>query len=344
MRLRYTLIALVVLIAAAGSSLLSDRDSAHDMTSAAVEFLGALSEEEMAITVLEFESEQRVDWHFIPKKHRKGIQIRDMDSRQRQLAYRLLRSALSQMGYDKSLRVMELESLLHEQEKTRNGRFARDALRYYVTVFGSPSESGRWGLSVEGHHLSLNFVVHEGQVVSSTPQFLGANPAVIDKDYGDEFARGTRVLATEEIVAFDLLRSLNAEQRQLAVIAEQAPREIRAAGDPQPPLDSPQGLTVAQMTAEQVSFMRTLVEEYLRAMPGDVAQVRREAIDNAGWGKIHFAWAGANKPGIGHYYRIQGPTFLIEFVNTQPDAEGNPANHIHCVWRDAAGDFGIPLR
>ena len=77
---------------------------------------------------------------------------------------------------------------------------------------------------------------------------------------------------------------------------------------------------------------------------GDVAAARVDAIEEAGFDHVHFAWAGASKPGTGHYYRIQGPTFLVEFVNTQPDAAGNPASHIHLIWRDTAGDFGVPIK
>ena len=79
-------------------------------------------------------------------------------------------------------------------------------------------------------------------------------------------------------------------------------------------------------------------------MPAEVATERLSAIEQAGFEKVYFAWMGAEKPGIGHYYKIQGPTFLIEFVNTQADAAGNPANHIHCLWRDMRGDFGIPIK
>ena len=156
--------------------------------------------------------------------------------------------------------------------------------------------------------------------------------------------KGTRILKQEELLAFELLASLTPEQRKAAVIAEKAPAEIRAAGEAQPPTAAPEGVSADKLSPEQQAILRKLLAEYAASMPADVAEGRLGAIEKAGLGAVHFAWAGAEKPGIGHYYKIQGKTFLIEFVNTQPDAAGNPANHIHCIWRDMAGDFGIPLK
>ena len=199
------------------------------------------------------------------------------------------------------------------------------------------------GLSVEGHHLSFNFVVDQGRIVSSTPQFMAANPAEVKDDYLPEVKLGTRVLAKEESLAFALVNTLSAEQAATAIIADKAPQEIRGAGDPQPPQDTAVGIVASQLQPEQLKLLRELMSEYIQAMPTEVAAQRSTEIEKAGVDKIHFAWAGATKPGIGHYYRVQGPTFLIEFVNTQPDAAGNPANHIHCVWRDMRGDFALPI-
>ncbi|MFP6659013.1 MAG: DUF3500 domain-containing protein, partial [Pirellulales bacterium] len=157
-------------------------------------------------------------------------------------------------------------------------------------------------------------------------------------------AVGTRVLAKEELLAFDLVRSFDDKQRGAAVIAEKAPREIRNAGAPHPPTEPAAGIDASQLNKGQRKTLHALIEEYCSAMPYDVAEQRLAAIEKAGWNKIHFAWAGPFKEGIGHYYRVQGPTFLIEFVNTQPDTAGNPANHIHCVWRDMHGDFALPVK
>ena len=317
--------------------------SGAEMTKSAERFLATLTGKQRSHTQLALDTPKRVDWHFIPKDNRKGLQIKEMTAPQRRAALALLRSALSQVGYDKSTKIMQLETILHELEKKRNGRHARDPERYYFTIFGQPAAEGRWGLSVEGHHLSLNFVVDKQQVVASTPQFMGTNPGLVRDDYVPGIKKGTRLLAKEESLAFQLVNSFTPQQRQAGVISEKAPREIRNAGSAQPPAEPAVGLAAAKMTGEQVKTLRGLVEEYIRSMPDDVARRRQTAIKKAGLENIQFAWAGATQPGIGHYYRIQGPTFLIELVNTQPDAAGNPANHIHSVWRDPAGDFGIPV-
>ena len=129
----------------------------------------------------------------------------------------------------------------------------------------------------------------------------------------------------------------------MAVLSDEAPKDIRGPADPQPPRDAAVGLPAAKMSDAQRDVLRKLIEAYCAAMPETVAGERLAAIDAAGFENIHFAWMGADKPGVGHGYRVQGPTFLIEFNNTQPDAQGNPANHIHSVFRDLRGDFALPI-
>ena len=305
-------------------------------------FLGTLDADQKRIALLDYDVPQRVDWHFIPKEERKGVQVRDMTDAQRNAAHELLRNALSQVGYDKAVQIMDLESLLHELEGGES-RFARDPLRYYFTVFGEPSATDRWGLSVEGHHLSVNFVMDGGEIVSSTPQVYCANPATVKNENGTGVKVGTRVLKDEEQLAFDLVNLLSDEQKKAAIIDATAPREVREPGSPQPPQDPPVGVPASDLSKPQRKLLRQLVNVYIDAMHAEVAEVRSIEIDAAASAGGPCAWAGATEPGIGHYYRVQGPTFVIEFVNTQPDAAGNPANHIHAVWRDMRGDFGLPV-
>lgn len=313
-----------------------------NVVAAAETFVATLSDEQKEIVIKEYDSEERVGWHFIPKDERKGLQVKHMKGEQRRAAMDLLRSSLSRAGFRKARTIMKLEGLLAELEKGRDGGPIRDTERYYFTLFGSPGE-GRWGLSMEGHHLSLNFVLEGNQVISSTPAFFAANPGVV-KNAGAGIKKGTRVLADEELLAFDLVNSLSAKQKTKGIIAEKAPREIRAAGEPQPPTEAPAGIGAKELTDDQMATLKKLITTYSDAMRPAVARARLAKIEKAGPQKVHFAWAGATEPGIGHYYRVQGPTFLIEFVNTQPDAAGNPANHIHCVWRDMAGDFALPIK
>ncbi len=334
-------LALLLLFVAGGWMWTAHAGPGADMTRDAQRFLQSLSGDQRAQATMPFDGSDRVAWHFIPKPDRKGLQIRDMSQEQRKAAFALLSSALSEVGYDKSRQIMELESILHALEKNRPNGNIRDALRYYFTLFGEPELDTRWGLSVEGHHLSLNFVVNAGRVVAHTPAFLGANPAEVKSDVGVGPGKGTRTLAKEEDLAFRLLHAFNETQRQTVMIADKAPREMRAAGEAHPPSTTPEGLPAGKMNEQQVETLWALIEAYLENMPASIAKARRSEIKNADFDRVHFAWAGASRPGIGHYYRVQGPTFLIEFVNTQPDAQGNPANHIHSIWRNMAGDFGI---
>jgi hypothetical protein len=304
-------------------------------------FLETLTEEQRSQALMAYDSPQRVDWHFIPKVDRKGLMIRDMNAAQRTAALRLVRAALSEMGYDKTTRIMQLEGVLRQLEGD-GGQWERDPEKYYLTLFGAPDNEAAWGMSFEGHHLSLNFSCRDGQIVDSTPQFFAANPATVMSDVAGPIKRGTRVLRDEEQFAFDLLQSLTDAQRSQAIIAPEAPAEIRFAGEAQAAAGDPVGIPLRELDEPQQRQLRELVLVYVDAVTDKVAQSRRQLIERDGWENVHFAWAGASQPGIGHYYRIQGAEFLIEFVNTQADAEGNPANHIHSVWRDLRGDFDLP--
>ena len=305
-------------------------------------FLATLEDDQKAVAMLPYDSPKRVDWHFIPKKTRKGLVLSEMNDAQRTAAMRLVRAALSEAGYDKTNKIMMLEGVLREMEgEDRN--WARDPEMYYVTLFGEPSDADAWGLSFEGHHVSLNFVCRGGKVVDSTPQFFASNPSIVKNEVTGPLGKGTRVLRGEEEIAFRLVNDLSTEQLKQAVIAEEAPAEIRFAGDAQAKVGDPEGIPFSGLKLKQQLMLKKLVDVYVGAVADPVAKERRDSIKKSGWKNVHFAWAGAMKPGVGHYYRIRGEEFLIEFVNTQADPAGNPANHIHCVWRDLTGDFDLSV-
>ncbi|MBC7855947.1 MAG: DUF3500 domain-containing protein [Pirellulaceae bacterium] len=341
---------LFALVATSAWSYYRRAGAGEGMTAQAEKFLATLTADQKKIAVLPFDSDARLGWHFIPfpdtdgKPGRKGLQVRNMDENQRKAATALLQSALSEVGYTKATKIMAMEALLKELEKSKTGTPLRDTDRYYFTVFNAPSPGGKWGLSVEGHHLSLNFVIDKGHVTSSTPTAFAANPATVMKEIIPAIPKGTRILKGEEQLAFDLLASLTPEQKKVVIVADKPMEEVRNAGKPQPATDGPEGIAAATLTSEQTKTLRSLISEYAASMPADVAEERLAAIDKSGFEKVHFVWMGAEKPGIGHSYRVQGPTFQIEFVNRQPDAAGNEANHIHCLWRDVRGDFGIPIK
>jgi hypothetical protein len=311
------------------------------MAEAADAWLASLDADDRDTATMDFDDPARLDWHNIPKPERKGIQLRDMSPEQQELCHALLRSALSEDGYEKAARILSLENNLHEGEKNTPGSPFRDPLRYFLTIFGEPGDEGTWGWSFEGHHFSLNFVIADGEVVCDTPNFWGANPATVKVFVEDGPQVGTRTLADEEQLAFDLLASLDSSQRERAVQSDKAPDDYRGPGTPQPPQAPPVGLPGADMSDQQKKTLHALLVAYSGHLADDLAEARMAEIDGRGLDDVHFAWWGAQQPGVGHYYRVQGPTFVLELVNIQSDPAGNPANHIHSVWRSLSGDFGV---
>lgn len=313
---------------------------AKAMTQAAQEYLSSLTPEQKAVATMDYDNPERMDWHNIPKEKRKGLQFKNMDAKQRQLCLGLLQASLSGVGYEKATRIMSLEANLREGEKNLKGGHLRDPERYFLTIFGTPSTEGDWGYSFEGHHLSLNFAVHNGQVVGDTPSFWGANPATVHVYVAGGPEVGTRTLAKEEQLAIDLVGSLDKDQFQKAMLSADAPKEYRGGGEAKAPEYLAEGLAYSDMNPNQQKVLRDLLTTYSANLAPNLAKTRLTAIEDSGWERVHFAWAGSTKPGVGHYYRIQGPTFVLELVNVQEDPQGNPANHIHSVWRNTHGDFG----
>lgn len=318
--------------AAARTSLEMESESAMRMAEAATAFLAFLTPEQRARTVFPVESEERLNWHYIPRE-RHGLPLEEMDGSQRKLAYALLSSGLSRRGYAKALDIMSLESILKDLEGAAR-RFPRDPDLYHFTVFGTPSDESPWGWRVEGHHLSINILIVGGRWIAPTPNFFGANPARVPNGP----LAGWRILAAEEDLGRQLLLSLDEEQLTRAIIDTEAPADIITQAEPRVKIDAPTGIPAADMTEDQKQLFMDLVLEYTSRMPSDVADARMNLIEKDGVGHIHFAWAGSHKPGEGHYYRLHGPSFLVEYDDTQ-----NNANHIHTVWRDLRDDWGEDL-
>jgi hypothetical protein len=320
-----------------GAATFASQKSAAAMTRAANQFLSALTPQQKTRAMMPFDHEDRLRWHFIPNEMfpRKGLMIKDMNEAQRRLAHDLLRSGLSARGYNKVTAIIELEDILRAIET--GGKMARDKEEYLFSVFGSPAVKGNWGWRVEGHHISLRFTIADGAVsrqLSSSPMFLGANPAEV-RD-GDK--KGLRVLGDEEDAARALVTALSADQQKQAIINAVAPNDIVTMNknDISPLPD--QGVTFASLQPNQQALLTRLIEVYTSNMETDIAAERMAKIKGAGMDRVRFAWAGEIEKGKKHYYMIQGPTFLVEYDNTQ-----NNGNHIHSVWRDFNGDFGRDL-
>ncbi len=304
------------------------------MLPAARAFLAALTPDQKAQASYPFNSDERFHWFYTPVS-RKGISLKEMNAAQRKAAMALLHAGLSEKGYTKAETIRQLENVLREVEQGRGP--TRDPDLYFFTFFGEPTDTGAWGWRYEGHHCSQNWTIVNGKSISglaTSPQFFGANPAEVRNGP----MKGTRPLAAEEDLGRSLVKSLNAEQQKQAILSTDAAGDILTTNTRTAAIQEDRGITYSQLTKDQQGTLLALIEEYLGAQPQKVAQAHLEKIRQSGFDNIKFAWMGGIEPGQGHYYRVQGKTFLIEFDNTQ-----NNANHIHCVWRDFNGDWGEDL-
>jgi hypothetical protein len=302
---------------------------ADEMRKAAVAWLEA-SAELRSKAVFAAEDPERQNWNFVPMS-RKGAPLGDMNARQRELAHNLLRSALSQRGFLQATTIISLELVLREIEKND----MRDPERYFLTIFGKPQTDTTWGWRFEGHHLSLNFMIIDGKQVTVAPSFFGSNPADSARD-----GAKVRPLGEEEDLARALVKSLDRDQRQAAIFQEIAPRDIITGTHRTVERLEPAGISFTKLTSDQQQKLKELVGIYVNRYRPELAREDLQRIEKSGWQAVSFGWAGGLEKGQGHYYRVQGPTFLLEYDNTQ-----NRANHIHTVWRDLERDFGgDPLR
>jgi hypothetical protein len=303
---------------------------AADMADAAKTFLAALTPEQKAKATFTLDNSERINFHFIPRP-RNGLPFKEMTPAQHLLGYALLNSALSQRGYLKATTIMSLDEILRDLEQGRGP--TRDPELYFVSIFGEPGPNATWGWRVEGHHLSLNILLADGHI-AVTPSFFGSNPG----ETRNGPRTGLRILGAEEDLGRQLVQSLTAEQRAVGVFTNVAPREIITGTNHSVSALSPAGISAAKLDKSQSALLHQIVEEYARRYRAELADVELKKIHDTGPDKLFFAWAGGIAPGEGHYYRVQGATFLLEYDNTQ-----NNANHIHTVWRDFEHDFGDDL-
>ena len=337
------------------------------MTDAVSAWLDSLNEDQRAKASLTFEdTAERTSWAYFPRMT-KGLPLLEMDARQQKLANAFIAGALSFQAYAKVVMVMASESLVNLMEGGRLDAF-RDPRRYFLAVFGSPGGE-RWGWRFEGHHVVLNFTLAGGEIVSPTPLFIGAQP--VEVPHGHSMV--LRACAEEEDAARELLGSLDGDRKREAIISDIAPPDFVLMNSPvvpdsalpggieAPPLLAniiaeakamalerrealrferarPRGLPASTMDTSQRKLLSELIDVYVDRLPDPLAAIEREGIDRAGIDGVHFAWAGGTERRRPHYYRLQGPSFLVEYDNTQ-----NDVNHVHSVWRDPDRDFGGDL-
>ncbi len=313
-----------------------ESDFVRSMTTAVHHAIEVLTVEQKRAACIEFSDRERFNWHYTPRA-RKGIALKEMTQTQRNAGMALFRLVLSKEGMTKSQQIIDLENALRVIENRPNNDTYRDPENYVFLFYGEPSEKP-WGWRFEGHHLSLHFTVVDG-IVSFTPGFMGSNPATVLPDVPQ---KGLRVLAEEQDLAFELLNSLNAGQQQKAVLGGKAPDDLLTTNTMKVSINPIEGISMKDLTPKQRNIFKKLIQVYLQRYHITLKKQQWEALEKAGSDQIHFAWMGDRKPqigaGHGHYYRIHGPTILIEFDNTQ-----NGGNHIHSVVRDLTNDFGEDL-
>lgn len=295
-------------------------------------FLTSLDEEQLEKVQKPFENGSRQLWHFLPGQMwpRAGIMLKDLNKTQKELAFDMLRDHVSESGFKKIMGIVNLENILRDLGGDKK---VRDPEKYFIAIYGDPLEDKLWAWSFEGHHLSFNFTV-SGNVVNMTPRFMGANPAVVPSGKYE----GMRTLAEEDDMGIELINSLDSSQREIAIFSTEPYYEIVTSNATEVGPLTKVGIKMSELSKNQQKLLNDLIMEHLSAMPKDLAAKRLEKIKMEESKEIRFGWAGATTLGQGHYYRIQGKSFLIEFDNAV-----NGANHIHTVWRDFDGDFGKDL-
>lgn len=299
-----------------------------ELVAAADGFVGQLSEDMREQAIFAHGAAEQFDWHYVPRS-RPGVSLEQLNPAQRRALFRLLQASTGRSGYRQAIGVIALEGILWQMQSRADFRHPG---RYFATLYGQPARDKAWGWRLEGHHLSLNFTAHAGQIVASTPAFWGANPARVPS--GSHL--GWRALAKQEELAFALLNSLSDEQRSKAIISRQAPREILTGVARRVDPFAEGGLAVESMSVSQRAALTSLIDSFLDTAVDAVAHRVRQRLSDAD--DLRFVWAGATSPGEPHYYRIQSSALIIEYDNYQ-----NGANHVHAVWRDPSNDFGENL-
>lgn len=332
----FLLLFLASLTLTASAQVVAPQRVKDDMVEAAQAFWQSLTPAQRTQTGFKFGDEERVNWYFVPHD-RKGLVLKQMTAEQRKLAWALLKTGLSDGGYEKAEQIVDLENVLRVIENRPPNDTYRNPEGYYVSLFGDIGSNEPWGWRFEGHHLSVQFTSLTGRVLALTPLFMGSNPGQVRIDVPQ---KGREIMKEETQRSFELLRSLNEQQLTQAMLAKKAFGNIMTGNSRRVSLERMDGLTYADMNADQKKQFLNLLKIYLNRYRVTLAKQQLDRIEKAGLDQLRFAWAGETTPDskIGYYYRIHGPMLLIEYDNTQ-----NDANHVHTVVRDLTNDFGDDL-
>jgi hypothetical protein len=343
--LKKTVLLLCVLYA---STFAFSQTTETEIRKSAATFLDSLQPLQKKMALLAFSDTARLKWNNLPVglRARSGISMGNLSDEQRKLVHRMLSASLSSQGYLKATSIMHLDNLLNiymdtlyqrKQMPDQQYQMMRDLQwshrNFYIALFGNPHTDTDWGYKIEGHHLSLNFTFHDGQL-SVTPMFVGTDPA----EYPILEYAGWRVLSKEEDFGLQFIQALSPAQQQKATMSTEVPGDIITAAESGKRLIDYWGVKGADLTKAQQEILQAIVREFVCNLAYEKAQAEYDKILKAGIQNIYFGWIGAYEEKKPHYYVLNGPTFLIEFDNN-----GGPrrvANHIHAIWREKGNEYG----
>ena len=315
---------------------LSSLSDAEAVEAAARAFLQSLAPAERARASFAFGSAERTRWHWtVPSSvPRNGLPLGAMSAEQRGLALALLRTSSSSAGYRKALHIMALQGVLGRLDTGIADPFDPDL--FYFSVFGTPG-ARTWGWRLEGHHLSRHFTI-VGDTLVAEPFFLGAWPTRATSAYRS-VAKGYRTMPREEDAAREIVLLLDGALRKRVVFSQESLTDHLTQNAVRvKPLERV-GVLTAQLPSGAQRRVGEIVNTYLANHPQAMTRSALARIERAGGlARTRFGWAGSTRRGVPHYYRLQGPTFVLEFDNSR-----NEGTHIHSVWRDFERDFGRHL-
>jgi len=314
------------------------------MNEAARAFVSSLGSEESEKALYEFDNEkERKDWSNVPVSAlpRNGLSMGELNDAQKIAAHRLIDSTLSTQGYAKAYGLMQLDdiwSVLMEETHPGTGvYFSSD--KFLLAIFGKPGGDEPWGWQLDGHHLAINTTVVDGQV-TLTPIFLGAEPDVVPRG---PYA-GLQILGAERRKGLAVIKSLTSEQQSKAVLSESIPEDLFEGTGQAKSLKKFEGIPAAEMSSDQRAKLWVLIDEYLDNCPQEVASARRAKIRADGAAALYFAWMGPIAEEANLYYRVHGPSIIIEYDNTSVGSlRDGYSNHLHTILREPSNDYGEDL-
>jgi hypothetical protein len=269
-------------------------------------------------------------------RERNGVKFGDMTPAQEKAALAVLSAVLSSEGFQKVMAIVDADQVLEVESAPKRAptaaiRFGR--AEYYLGILGTPSTSTPWMIQFGGHHLAVN-VTLAGTANVLAPTHTGAQPATYTMA-----GRTVRPLGDENDKAFALVNALTPEQQKQAILAPTVMNLVLGPGT-DGKMIAPEGVRAAAFTPAQRTMLLGLVREWVDILGSEAATAKMKEVE-AGLAETYFAWAGPTTNGQGAYFRIHGPTVLIEYA-PQGQGAGN-TDHIHTIYRDPTNDYAAKV-